>query len=652
MSTGEPAPVVAPRDRPRRRSRDRVSLTVLQGSYDAVLFLLLAISPVFGMLLYGATSIWAFAPLMVVSYAGLALFGLRPLVIPGAARRPPGMLLLLLLWGYALVHVFVTPAPYEAKVEWLRLGTYIGAYAAWTEWGALNRRWKFLCAVLLTAVSMVSLYALIQHVNGSSMVLFHERPVTYGMRASGTYICPNHFAFLLEICLIAALAVLFMRSAGGWLRVLAGYALVVGLAALYFSLSRSGMLAAAAGLGLTSLLILRRKSPRLFWVGLVGLPLLMMALFGALWAGSAAFRVRVEGALLSNPDAAVATRLIVWEDTLDMIADQPVIGHGGGSYRWVFLNYKKNEIQPWLRYAHNEYLHITADYGFMGTILLLGALGVLVAVLLRRYLQADRDRDTHLIAAALGILVATLVHSIFDFNLHIYSCVHMLILFMAIVAARAGKESPAAGSDLENGMAARWLVRLRLILIPPLALILAVLSLLVFLSERAHVKGEYLMARLQPGVEDAFRRSFGFDPLYWRAYEGLGDLFSRQSFWALDAELKQEEAEKALSWYDKAISLNPAYMELQLSEARVYAALGENDEALARIEEAVQRSPNNALFHKELGLQLRAMHRYREALAAFGEAYRLQGHSDDMIRLNRKWLQERLKQEQKTPAGK
>jgi len=147
---------------------------------------------------------------------------------------------------------------------------------------------------------------------------------------------------------------------------------------------------------------------------------------------------------------------------------------------------------------------------------------------------------------------------------------------------------------------------------------------------------------MEPEARDLYRRAEGADAGLWRVYEGRGDYLSDRCFWAALPDLKRELGAQALDQYRKAIDLNPAYMDLWVGISRVQAALGEPEQGLVALRQAVDQAPYNAEYQRELGQQLRALGRYPEALEAFTAARRLIGRSDEMIRLNIEWLHRRL----------
>ena len=68
----------------------------------------------------------------------------------------------------------------------------------------------------------------------------------------------------------------------------------------------------------------------------------------------------------------------MWQAALGMIRDRPILGHGVNTFMANYLDYwVGGERQP--RYAHNCYLQVAAETGFVGLVTFLGLLGLIFA---------------------------------------------------------------------------------------------------------------------------------------------------------------------------------------------------------------------------------------------------------------------------------
>ncbi|MBU1692959.1 MAG: O-antigen ligase family protein [Verrucomicrobia bacterium] len=621
-----------------RRRRTALPISRRQSLYEWTALTLLLAGPLVGPVLFGTVRVWSIGPLLMMAWIGIALHLARPLLRPDLRllHIPPGGILWLGFFLYSAILIPFSSVPYEARIELLKVGGYVGAYWAWTDLAARRHRWRILIGLALFLVTLLAWYAVIQHAHGSRMVLNLERPDEYGMRVSGTYFCPNHFANLIALVLPFALVLLCLPSAGMVLRLLSGYTLILLLPVLYLTQSRSGWLAAATGLGLAGILMALRHSRKRFVTMLIVLPLLLAALGAGLWAVSPMVRQRVRGAMIHDPDSAVRARFDVWRDTVPMIAEKPLFGHGPGSYRWVYPRFRTHSMGFLINYAHNEYLHFASDYGLVG----LGLLGAVLVTglggLLLRLRRVERDKDAYLIAALCGSVAAAAVHAVFDFNLHIYSNNQMLILLAGVTAS--GLYASGARRPRALRGAGAWLVWGGGLAV---VLLLFFVTLRVFVSYGLHHLGETRREKMD--MAPALRRlelARAVDRANWRPWLSLGHLHRTRSFWGLDPEQKKSDAALAIECYEAALARNPLDMMALYGLARLQQMLGRPEQALDILREINRMDRNNMFFLPQLGLQLRTMGQDEEALAVFREARSL--WSNDMITINIRLLERRL----------
>jgi O-antigen ligase len=606
---------------------------------DLLIIATLFLVSILAAILFGATRMWIKAPLIILSALAASGFFLRVYLARGATLNvPPGGILACLFLVYMLAQLSWSAVPHETWWQFLVVASYVLAYWIWSTLAAGFRRWRYLLGVLLLVTSLLGWYALVQHAQGSRAVLFFVRPEQYGMRASGTYLCPNHFAHLLEIVLCVSLALLFCRSAGWALRLTAGYALVVLLPVVLLTLSRSGWLGTCAGLYFTLLLLYWRKDRRWFYAIMIGMPLVVVLCGLGIWAVSPAVRERVAGASVSNPDASVGSRLLIWRDTLSMIADRWTLGSGAGTYRWVFLHYLKHQVRSWFRYAHNEYLHALAELGVVGFVFVIGLVGSVVLRLTRMMSRASQDRNACLVAGALGAIGASLVHAVFDFNFHIFANVHVLVMVVGVAVAslhHAGEWSPRLAGSRK--------ARLALLGAVVCCLALCVAAAQAFITAGFTQRGEVQRGSLNYERALAlYETAHNVDSRYWMPCLGIAHVYKTRSFWDVDTEKKQAYAEKALTWYDKAFVRNRYEMESLYGKSKVLWRMGRTDEALDLLREIIEIRPFDFYYLRELGVLLRRSGKAEEASEILDRARKIRP-GDYVVRVNLRLLRSELK---------
>lgn len=512
--------------------------------------------------------------------------------------------------------------PYDAYVESIKLCSFPLAVWIWSEVAGTRDRWRWLAGLFLLSVSVMAWYAIIQHAHGSRGVLNLIRPESYEMRASGAYFCPNHYANLLALTVPFAVGLVFARGAGLPLRLLAGYTAVVILPPLYLTQSRSGWIGVIVGTAVTASLLGLRKSLRAFAATLVVVPFTLVAAAGLIWKLSPMVQHRVAQALEGN------IRLQLWQDTLLIIRDSPWLGFGPLSYRWVYPGFRHHMtmyLDP--QYAHNDYLQLVAEYGLVGLALAALTLAAFAVPLLRRLRRAESDKGACLIAGLLGSVAATAAHACFDYNLHLFGNTQALCLLAGLTVAVLYAGRTLVPRPL-NARAVRF--------VPLLAVV--PLALLVMGGRSVATYGFALRGDVHREVfamdraERFYRMALRIDEGYWPAHLGLGHVWAAQGFWNRDPETRGQQTSEAIQHYERVRQLNAYEPESLHGLSRMHAARGEPEAALAALEELVRQNPGHMDFLASLGLQLRLMGRYPEALQAFERA-RAVGPSD-MINRN------------------
>ena len=123
-------------------------------------------------------------------------------------------------------------------------------------------------------------------------------------------------------------------------------------------------------------------------------------------------------------------RLGVYQDTLALVADHPVVGVGPGMYVWRFRPYQTVDGDRLYDHAHNDYLETAAEWGIVAAVAVWG-------FVFWRFLQANRvfltSRSTGRQGLALGCaagIFSVLVHSLVDFSLQLPA---ILMIFCTVV---------------------------------------------------------------------------------------------------------------------------------------------------------------------------------------------------------------------------
>jgi len=258
----------------------------------------------------------------------------------------------------------------------------------------------------------------------------------------GPFINRNHFAgwmlmaFPLAVALVVdqierALAAMPRESGrgvlelasspeGGRIVMTAVACMVMGLS-LAMTRSRSGVAAFGVSAALLTWCIVRRQASvrARMVVGAAIVAVIGVAMLGAgLNTALGRFAASDTAAGDQTSVGSLGGRLNIWRDTVAMAKLSPLTGQGLNSYGTGTIVFQARERTLHYNEAHNDYLQLAAEGGALLCVPVLAAIGVLVALVRRRFREAPHSGTTYWvrIGAAVG-LVSIAVQSAFDFSL-------------------------------------------------------------------------------------------------------------------------------------------------------------------------------------------------------------------------------------------
>jgi len=299
----------------------------------------------------------------------------------------------------------------------LSLGCYLAIYHAFrVELQKSGRPFLKKClALLIIAATLVSVYAWGQHFGLDKGMWVQDSQA----RAFSTLGQPNWLASFLLLILPIILAGYLQTTKGALLN-------------LHFGLLCSTLLL----LVLTPRTVLKRHRKKLAFLALLCLTICLgqPGIFKERLAKLVVQQSTVRAAAAPETAKKVGgetgqIRLLVWQGTLRLIADYPLLGTGPETFAYSFLPYRPaalNQTTEWdflYNKAHNEYLNIAVNCGLPGLLAFLGIVG-------QAFGQAFRNRqDITTVGLSCGLL-GMLVANFFGF-----SVVTTSLLFWIYLAA-------------------------------------------------------------------------------------------------------------------------------------------------------------------------------------------------------------------------
>jgi O-antigen ligase len=487
-----------------------------------------------------------------------------------------------ILWSSGLYNSFY------ASVHWSACAAFALVLVTWLRSDIWLRRFA---GTIVVSGMLVGSLALSQQFLGMTRIPVVKIPAA----AFGN---PNILAEFL-CCTIA-----FSLFAGWYARrrlfpaLLCWSACAAGISLLYFTHCRSAWLAIGClVLWSLCLYIKRRAGWRMFLLAAV----LMLGLGG--YTGYAFVKNPV---LKSAIDGSANYRLIVWDNSFELIKQQPLLGHGAGSFPFVYASVVNSnradrrfdkDIQ--IRRAHNDFLQTVVELGLPGFVLLVFfAGGVLVLTL--RLMDAHRtDLERFILFAASGALVTFLVNASFGFP------------FQRAVTPLFAFASAAMIIALYCRQRAAFFVLSRKGILITIALTVAISGV--------------LLLRFNLGIIES------------DAYYKL----------ALAMEKRNRNA-KALMYGLQALAARPGRMDVLTTVGRAYITTGQLDKGIDALQTVIEQQPYNlnALFilgvgYANAGRSVEALGSFRRVLAIkpdFIEARpivsRLKAHGRVKVNLN------------------
>jgi O-antigen ligase len=420
----------------------------------------------FAVVSFGGTNVFLFSAVEILFFAVAAWTALKPTIASGILRpvhvAVPMLLILVVLLELCPLPArvmaalgrgrtsgdshfgFLSIVPYQTRSELLILLSCSIAFILAVLTAAERRRKLFLIRSMVTLGAVEAFYGLVQYLTKWQTILWY--PKKYDLEeATGTYVNRNHFAGLLEMILPFAVCFAFYQAEKVWSnrrrrRINMGANLpalcfwlavaIVLVAALVFSRSRMGMLAAWSSLVLViGLIALARKTVP----AAVTAVFVMLSLSLAAWIGVRPALTRFTS--LGREFSGSESRLPIWFGAAELIRGHPLGGTGLGTFPTAYTPFQTTFLTQFVNHAHNDYLELASDLGIpIAAVLFLSILGV-IAHALRRFLRSGSRLERYVSLACGGSIVAILLHSLTDFNLYIPANALIFAVILGIAVA-------------------------------------------------------------------------------------------------------------------------------------------------------------------------------------------------------------------------
>jgi O-antigen ligase len=566
------------------------------------------------------------------SYLGYLLVsaaGLLSIFLIGHKRAIPQWQLFaatILFFGYLLVRILFSPLRFLAIANLLLILVALTTY--------------FLSATVLTGsrtrLFLVSGFALLgighlavgvtQYVLGNNYLPFGFIRPNYGARASGFYVCPDHFAGYLESLAVILLALALFARLRIWVRILLIYLAGADLIGVLMSGSRGGYLSVGASL----LALIAYAAYHIFRVahsrsGKLFLGASVVGCLALLLGFEFVTRSDLLSARFSTYLEPRDVRPLIWQAAVREFELSPVIGTGAGTYLIYGRKFRDPSIQSDPVYAHNDCLQLLAEYGVVAALFLFGFVAAHGANTwsfigrMLRWLEERNQAFSNSLALVVGSALAVIgliVHSFFDFNLQIPGNTLFVALVFGILA------NPGVQWDKTPRTSSVGAVIWRTVPILTSAIVLTVVwprrqgELEAEAARLAFLQRSYVLAIQH--ARDAVKSGNDDPDTFYYLAESRRQLANQFS-----GDTRREFLSAAATAFDQGLTFFPMDERLLVKAGLNRAELGDFTGADALFARAFEWSPNLGQVYAFYGSRLQLEGKNEEAAAAYRHSNQL-----------------------------
>ena len=353
---------------------------------------------------------------------GLAIYGLIQVVPFGSYADPASI---------SYLSKTISIEPFSTQVASLHIFALCFFFAVTLVLLDSAKRLRRMAAFIVIFGFIYGFYAILQSVLSPTKIYGiygHHYAIPFG-----SFVNRHDFAALMEMTVAVPLGLLFTGAVRRDKKLLYVVAVTLMTSALLLSGSRGGLVAVIAEIILLVILTTKLKGTKslLLKTGL-SLVLVVAAVGGAIFVGGDTSLTKFAEKAASEDIS--SSRFHIWDVTLKVIAEHLPFGTGLGAYTQAYTKFDTLSGQDLVEQAHNDYLQIVSDAGIVG--LVLG--GAFLFLFFREGVRNIRSSNTFRRGVATGAFAgcfAILIHSVFDFVLHITAISVMFLTLMAMLIA-------------------------------------------------------------------------------------------------------------------------------------------------------------------------------------------------------------------------
>ena len=279
-------------------------------------------------------------------------------------------------------------------------------------------------------------------------------------------------------------------------------------------------------------------------------------------------------------------RIILASDSLKLIQDAPILGHGGEAWGSIYQTYQSLPYQT--NKIHNGYLDWTVSNGLVGLILFLFVWSYFYFSVIKNTRKQQEN------TIQIGVLIATLmifVHSVIDFNFS-YGTVWFLVIWLFVIGLANDENQFKSKKKKETP---RSLVSIVSIMISVVIVIGSMVMSFRFMLAHDYYQSEQSGQVLRE-KEILIEKALNLDQYHLNYWLELGEIKAYQVYKLSQLEQKND-VEKIV---EKMIELEPNNPKVYLLSGSLMEKIGENSKAIRYYEQSLALDHYNATLYEKL----------------------------------------------------
>jgi O-antigen ligase len=348
--------------------------------------------------------------------------------------------------------------PHATRTELLKILSYLGIFLLIINYVESKRRLIRITTVIVFSGILVALLGIVQKLGDAPKIYWFWEPL-FKKDATffGPFVNPNHFAGYIEMVIPLSMGLFIskwrylgesrFRGIRGFLikvgteegckLVLFGFLIALMVGALFLSSSRGGVISFLGSMAFFLLLMTRENKAR---GNLFVVVVLLGSVFSLLiWMGIRPLLEEFSSVQNLSRDYDIQYRFQNWKDSTKLIRDFPLLGVGLQAFSSIFPKYKTIGLQYYYLYAENDYLQMLCEMGILGFGVFTWFFASFLLQVRSGYSNYEGDRTSRVhdisLYGCLAGVVAVMIHSFWDFNMHIPSNPLLLSIIMGLAIA-------------------------------------------------------------------------------------------------------------------------------------------------------------------------------------------------------------------------